>query len=793
MLNKTRLGLMVAVSLNMMLVLAGCGGVGSAPINGIGSLARVAVSVSPPTMTVTTGTTEPFTAAVSNTGETGVGWLVNGLPGGINPNDGSSPFGTIDKNGNYTAPPFIPIPPNVTVTAVANADNNATANASVSINGTPSPVSISPLSANLEVGRTVGGVQQLGGIVLFTATVNNSNPAVNWLVENVPGGNANVGTISLVPGSLNQVTYAAPQSLPGGGPQVHVTAQSVADPQETASAVVTLLPAGSTVVTITSPTLPPTLQVGQLQTFEASVTGSTDATVSWEVDGIAGGNSNVGTITSGPNDTGLYTAPTQLPNPSQVIVTATSDAQPAAQASIPVNLIALEKVTVAISAEGCINTNGVLVNTAVQLTALVTGVSSQSVDWQVNKIAGGNSTIGTITSGGLYTAPAKPPNPATVVISAVSVDDPLAIGNQPLTLVQTPLTKITISPSSPQVAQAGGQGLPFTATVLGLVNPAVTWYVNGLQNGDQGSVGGITPVQGGMVGCSTQVLYDPPPTVPAPPLPNPVPVTAAAIDDTKSAPVMVTITAGAQYTMSLDPSGEVFVMVGQTQPYCATDSDPNDSVTWSVSGASCTGIACGTIVPGVPNGQCSTLPAIYTAPANAPSPVPTVTVTVSSVKHAGLNATDEVFIQGVANPSISITPSSQSVAAGDNDIPFQATIQNYDPTATVEWELGCISDWNGEPGEDCNDNDRHDGDGPGCIEVPNGKQHCGDSQPLDAPGNIPLTYISPKLLFTNDFNPNQCSGQSNDGNGYLYLKVTLEASGCPQGTCTAFACVKVTP
>ena len=160
MLKNTRLGLVVAASVSVMLAFVGCGGVGAASINGVGSLARVAVSISPPTMTVTTGTTQPFTATVSNTSEMGVGWLVNGFPGGIDPISGSSPFGTIDKNGNYTAPPFIPTPPNVTVTAVANADNSATANAAVSINGTASPVSISPTSASLSV----------GGIALFTGT-----------------------------------------------------------------------------------------------------------------------------------------------------------------------------------------------------------------------------------------------------------------------------------------------------------------------------------------------------------------------------------------------------------------------------------------------------------------------------------------------------------------------------------------------------------------------------------------------------------------------------------------------
>jgi hypothetical protein len=787
MLKSSQLVLVVAVA-SMVLASVGCGGTGAAPING-GSLAGVAVSVQPATMAITTGTTQPFTATVINTSETSVGWLVNGFPGGVSPLDGSTPFGTIDKSGNYTAPPFIPATPTVTVTAVANADNSATGNASVSINGTPSPVSISPLSATLEVGQTIGGVPQLGGIALFTATVRSSNPSVNWLVENVPNGDANVGTISLVPGSPNQVTYIAPQSIPAAGPQVHVTAQSAVSPQETASAMVTLLAVGSTVVAITQPKLPPTLQVGQTQKLQAAVTGSTDTSVSWEVDGIAGGNSNVGAIASGSSDTATYTAPAQLPDPPQLILTAVSDAQTAAQASILVNIIPVVPVTVAITAENCVNTNAVPIDTTVQFKAEVTGAASQNVTWQINKIPGGNGTIGTITPTGLYSAPAQLPKPATVVVSAVSVPDPSAIGNQPITITPSPMPVVQISPSSPQSAQAGGQGIPFKATVLGLANPAATWYVNGIENGDPGSVGGINDST--LLGCVTQASYDPPPTVPAPPLPNPVPVTAVAADGTSSMPVMVTITAAAQYTLSITPSGEVFLMVGQQQGYTAQDSDPNDSVTWSVSGNSCTGVACGTITPkGFINGE---FVATYTAPANAPTPDPTVTVTVSSVNHAGLNAPDTVYIQGTAMPSISIAPTSQSVLAGQNQIPFQATIQNYDSNAQVVWELGCISDWDGGFLQNCNDTDR-DGDGPGCIQVPGVRPACGQT-PLQAAGNIALTYTSPQNLFTTDFQANQCSGQTNDGNGYVELTVSLTADGCPGNppTCTANACIQVQP
>src|SRR5260370_12728675 len=62
--------------------------------------------------------------------------------------------------------------------------------------------------------------------------------------------------------------------------------------------------------------------VGQTVPFTATVTGTTNTVVNWEVAGVPGGNPTVGTI----NTTGLYTAPNALPSPSTVVVTAVSQA-----------------------------------------------------------------------------------------------------------------------------------------------------------------------------------------------------------------------------------------------------------------------------------------------------------------------------------------------------------------------------------------------------------------------------------------------------------------------------------
>jgi hypothetical protein len=68
-------------------------------------------------------------------------------------------------------------------------------------------------------------------------------------------------------------------------------------------------------------------------------------------------------------------------------------------------------------------TQGVgLVNTFV---ATVTGTTNKSVTWYVNGTAGGDSTtVGSITAAGRFRAPDVVPLPDTIIVKAVSVEDP---------------------------------------------------------------------------------------------------------------------------------------------------------------------------------------------------------------------------------------------------------------------------------------------------------------------------------------------------------------------------------
>ena len=60
------------------------------------------------------------------------------------------------------------------------------------------------------------------------------------------------------------------------------------------------------------------VQEGSQQQFTATVTNTNDNAITWQVNGVTGGNASVGTISY----CGLYTAPSVIPNPASVTITA---------------------------------------------------------------------------------------------------------------------------------------------------------------------------------------------------------------------------------------------------------------------------------------------------------------------------------------------------------------------------------------------------------------------------------------------------------------------------------------
>src|SRR5947209_284474 len=352
----------------------------------------VSVTISPTSATVAAGGTQQFSAVVQNTSNTTVTWQVNWVTG-VN-----APVGTISSWGLYTATGVVPNPAPVTVTAVSQADATKSAAAQVTITAaTTVSVTISPTSATV----AAGGTQQFSAVVQ-----NTSNTTVTWQVNWVTGVNAPVGTIS------SWGLYTATGVVPNPAP-VTVTAVSQADATKSAAAQVTITAATTVSVTI-SPTSA-TVAAGGTQQFSAVVQNTSNTAVTWQVNGVNGGNATVGAISS----SGLYTAPGVVPNPATVTVTAVSQADATKSAAAQVTITAATTVSVTISPTSAT----VAAGGTQQFSAVVQNTSNTAVTWQVNGVTGGNATVGTISSSGLYTAPGVVPNPATVTVTAVSQAD----------------------------------------------------------------------------------------------------------------------------------------------------------------------------------------------------------------------------------------------------------------------------------------------------------------------------------------------------------------------------------
>ncbi len=118
------------------------------------------------------------------------------------------------------------------------------------------------------------------------------------------------------------------------------------------------------------------------------------------------------------------------------------------------------------------STATVLLNNAVQFTGSVTN-STNTVTWSVNSVNGGNSTVGTISSAGLYTAPASIPPNTTITVGA-AVQNTTATASATVTLISG-LT-VTVTPSTFTIGT--GETLPFFATVTGVPFNAVTSTCN---------------------------------------------------------------------------------------------------------------------------------------------------------------------------------------------------------------------------------------------------------------------------------------------------------------------------
>lgn len=271
-----------------------------------------------------------------------------------------------------------------------------------------------------------------------------------------------------------------------------------------------------------------------------------------------------------------------------------------------------------------------------QFTASVTGTTNTAVTWTV-------SGPGTITPGGLYTAPATVDTAQTVSVKATSAADPSKVATATVSLT-TSAVQVSINPTAVSLGVSATR--QFTASVTGRSNTAVTWALTG-----PGTL-------------SASGLYTAPSTITSGQSAT-VKATSVA-DPSRSASATVTLVAPATpVSVTLTPSVAT-VNAAKTQQFTsAVTGTTNTAVTWQLAGL-------GTV----------SNTGLYSAPSSVASPS-TVMVTATSAADPSKSGSATITL----NPTvtIAITPSYALVRPGQQ-VQFSTAV-NWTSNTAVTWTL----------------------------------------------------------------------------------------------------------
>jgi serine protease len=126
---------------------------------------------------------------------------------------------------------------------------------------------------------------------------------------------------------------------------------------------------------------------------------------------------------------------TGLQDTAEVVLSPTSATSAAPSAATSTTCSTPEPPVLAV----CPATSSVQSGSGTQnFTATVANMTNTSVAWEVNGVAGGSATTGTISSSGVYTAPATVPSPATVTVEAISAADSALESSTNVTITAPP-------------------------------------------------------------------------------------------------------------------------------------------------------------------------------------------------------------------------------------------------------------------------------------------------------------------------------------------------------------------
>ena len=383
----------------------------------------ITVGVSTPNAAVELGARQSFAASLTSAGQpdTAIHWLLSGAACPLS-------CGSVDANGNYTAPQILPAQPSLILTAQSAADPAKRANIAITIT--------SRFTLQLTAPGTLAP-SATATIVAVLTPISGSNPStvLNWSLTGAGCNNSSCGTLSAVTTQIQGASSAAIAdtesanfTAPGAAPvpnTVTITAIPIADPSKKAQATIAVQ-AG---IGITLSPASATIAINHRLTFAVQVNGTANSNVAWTVNGVPAGNTALGQVcVAGSNPCAPvvnssnaqidFAAPGSLPAPNPVTLQATSLADTSKFVTAQVTVVNHVVVSV-------LPGNVTLAPGATQLfSASVLGTANQSVVWQLQGAACANSSgCGNISAAGLYTAPATAPAPNTLQVVAVSSDD----------------------------------------------------------------------------------------------------------------------------------------------------------------------------------------------------------------------------------------------------------------------------------------------------------------------------------------------------------------------------------
>jgi len=267
-------------------------------------------------------------------------------------------------------------------------------------------------------------------------------------------------------------------------------------------------------------------------------------------------------------------------------------------------------------------TASVEIGTTQQFSAYVP-LSPNTVVWSVNGITGGNSTIGTVSQTGLYTAPVTAPMSNVVALRATSTAFPEKFGEATITITRKKPWVWSVSPAiTAGTFNVKVNGSNFAPDAIAKLN-GITLTTTYLSS---------TSLQiAGTAVAGTAFLT----------------VTLPAPGAVASQPLTVTVAGAPSITVTVSPPTATLV-AGATQAFAA-----NTPVTWQASA--------GMITSG----------GVFTAPATPQ----TVTVTATSTMDATKSATATVTVQAAP---FTISPTSATLVTG--------ATQTFTASAAATWQ-----------------------------------------------------------------------------------------------------------